>query len=256
MPEHTTFLHYLLARLPLRENAENLGHSLVAGEPVHYRGLEPVFMAMVLMLAVILLASEVRGTYRRLRVASVPDSELTLRTFFEVFFGFFYDMAKDIMGPANAKRYFPLIGSSAIFIFVSNAMALVPGFNPPTSSLNVTFGCALLVFVMFNYYGFKENGLAYLKHLVGPSIWLAPLMIPIELISICVRPVTLSVRLMLNMAVDHLLAAIFFGLFALLLPIPLFFLGIIVIVVQTLVFCLLTSIDIARATEKHEEAHH
>lgn len=255
MPEHTTFLHYLIARLPLRENAANLGRSLVGNQPVHYRGLEPVLMALVLMFVVILLASEVRGTYRRLRVSTVPESELTLRTFFEVFFGFFYDLAKEIMGPKNAKRYFPIIGASAIFIFVSNATALVPGFNPPTSSLNVTFGCALLVFLLFNYYGFKENGLGYLKHLAGPSPWLAPLMFPIELISVLVRPVTLSVRLMLNMAVDHLLAAIFLGLFALFLPIPLFFLAIIVIVVQTLVFCMLTSIYIALATEK-QEGHH
>jgi F-type H+-transporting ATPase subunit a len=251
MPEHTTFLHYLLARLWLRENAENLGKSL-AGHRVEYRGLEPFFMAALVMVFIVLLSAEVRSTFRRLKQATLPEETLTLRTFFEVFFGFFYDLAKETMGPKNAKRYFPIIGASAIFIFVSNSLALVPGFNPPTGNLNITAGCALLVFLLFNYYGIKEHGWSYFKHLAGPNKYLAPLMVVVETISLCVRPITLSIRLMLNMAVDHMLAAIFLGLFALFLPIPLFFLGIIVILVQTLVFCLLTTIYIGLATEKQE----
>jgi len=196
----------------------------------------------------------VRDQYRRLNESVIPDDTLTLRTFFEAFFGYFYDMAKDVMGPANAKRYFPLIGGSAAFIFFSNALSLVPGFNPPTSSLNVTMGCALLVFLSFNYYGLKENGWAYLTHLAGPKWYLAPLVFPIEVISTCVRPVTLSIRLMVNLAVDHLLGSIFLGMVALLVPIPLQFLAIIVVTVQTLVFCLLSCIYIGLATEKAE--HH
>ena len=74
------------------------------------------------------------------------------------------------------------------------------------------------------------------------------------MISTCVRPVTLSIRLMVNMAVDHLMASIFIGLVALFVPIPLMLLGIIVVVVQMLVFCLLSSIYIGLATEKAD--HH
>jgi F-type H+-transporting ATPase subunit a len=257
MPEHTTFLHYLLSLLPLRENAENLGKSFIGGHTVEYRGLEPFFMALTVVVLIVALAVWARSTYRKLKLAVQPEDKLTVRTFFEVFFGFFYDLASESMGPKNAKRYFPIIGSSAIFIFVSNALALVPGFSPPTSSLNITFGCALLVFILFNYYGIKENGWAYFKHLAGPNPYIAPLMVIIETISLCVRPFTLAMRLMLNMAVDHMLVAIFLGLFALFLPIPLFFLGIIVILVQTMVFCLLTIVYIGLATERQEghEAH-
>jgi F-type H+-transporting ATPase subunit a len=164
-------------------------------------------------------------------------------------------MAKDVMGPVNAKRYFPLIGGSAAFIFFSNAIGMIPGFNPPTSSLNVTLGCAALVFIAFNYYGLKENGWGYVAHLAGPKWYLAPLIFPIELISTCIRPITLSIRLMVNMAVDHLVGAIFLGLIAVFIPIPLSFLALIVVAVQTLVFCLLTSIYIGLATEKHEHEH-
>jgi F-type H+-transporting ATPase subunit a len=122
-----------------------------------------------------------------------------------------------------------------------------------TSSLNITLGCALVVFVLFNLYGLKENGLGYVKHLMGPAWYLAPLIFPVEVISLCVRPVTLAIRLMLNMAVDHLILSIFLGLVALLVPVPVMLLGCLVIIVQTLVFTLLTCIYIGLATE--HEAH-
>ena len=257
MPEHTSFFHYLLSSFPdaFKQNAKNFGTTFLSGNPLGYKDFEPVFAAAFIMLFIVYLAAELRSTYRDLKASAVPEDKLTLRTFFEVFFEYFYDLAKGVMGPKNAKRYFPLIGSSAIFIFVANAIGLVPGFNPPTSSWNVTIGCALLVFVLFNYYGIRENGWGYLKHLAGPTPALAPLLFPIEVISLLVRPVTLSIRLMLNLTVDHLLVSILMGMYALFLPIPIFFLGLIVIVVQTLVFCLLTSIYIGLATE-HQEAHH
>jgi len=255
MPEHTGFLTYLLAKLPgLRENARNLGRSFIGHHQLDYRGVEPIFMSLLVILIFVVLAVQVRNQYRKMDEAVIPEDRLTLRTFFEVFFGFFYNMAKDVMGAENAKRYFPLIGGSAAFIFFSNASAMIPGFNPPTSSLNVTVGCALLIFIAFNYYGLKENGWAYIAHLAGPKWYLAPLVFPIELISTCVRPVTLSVRLMVNIAADHLIASIFLGLIALVIPVPLMFLAVIVIVVQTMVFCLLSCIYIGLATEKAD--HH
>jgi len=263
MPEHTSLIHYLLNNLgELPKQSHNLGGTLM-GHHTGYRELEPLFMATLVMLSIIYLASEVRLTLRDLKESYKPEEELTMRTFFEVFFGYFYAMTKDVMGAKNAKRFFPLIGASAIFIFVSNAMGLVPGFLPPTSNLNITAGCAATVFVAFNYYGLKENGVEYLKHMAGWGVFdnffanlaLACLMFPIEFISLCVRPVTLAIRLMLNMAVDHLLVSIFMGLFAIFLPLPLLLLGCIIIAVQTLVFCLLTAIYIGLATEHHEEAH-
>jgi F-type H+-transporting ATPase subunit a len=256
MPEHTSLLTYFLALFPaLRDNAHNLGQSFPPpGHDVEYRGLEPIFASLLVMGLIVFLAAFVRGEFRNLEDSVVPDETLTTRTFFEAFVGYFYNMAKDVMGARNTKRYFPIIGGAALFIFFSNCTALVPGLNPPTSNLNVTFGCALFVFIAFNYYGIKENGWGYLAHLAGPVWYLWWLVFPIELISTCVRPVTLSIRLFINMAVDHLVGAIFLGMIALFVPIPLMFLGIIVILVQTLVFCLLTSIYIGLATE-HAEHH-
>ncbi len=255
MPEHTTFITYLLSKFPaLQENAQNLGRTVVYGQEPSWRSFEPIVTALLVVLVILGLALRARTKLAKVDEAVIPDDKLTLRTFMEAFVGYFYNMTKDVMGPKRAKRYFPVIGAASLFIFLSNLMGFIPGFAPPTSSLNITLGCALVVFILFNFYGLQANGLGYIKHLAGPKWYLAPLVFPIELISTCVRPVTLSVRLMVNMAVDHLLVGIFVGLVALFVPVPLMFLGMIVVVVQTVVFCLLTAIYIGLATE-HEEQH-
>jgi len=242
-----------LSKFPaLQHNAENIGYSFIGHHDPTWRSFEPVVTSILVILLVTALALRTRATLADVDRAVVPDERLTLRTFMEAFISYFYGIARDVMGPKRAKRYFPIIGGAACFIFFSNLMALVPGLAPPTSSLNVTLGCALCVFIVFNYYGLQANGFDYVKHLAGPKWYLAVLIFPIELISTCVRPVTLSIRLMVNMAVDHLLGTIAIGMVALLVPVPLMFLGAIVIVVQTLVFALLTSIYIGLATE-HED---
>ena len=70
----------------------------------------------------------------------------------------------------------------------------------------------MVSFLAFNYYGFKVQGPAYLKHFMGPILWLAPLMIVLELVGTLVRPVSLGLRLFGNLFGDHLVLEIFTGL--------------------------------------------
>jgi F-type H+-transporting ATPase subunit a len=256
MPEHTSFFSYLIAMFPaLGQNMENLGHTAF-GKPVGPHSAEPLVSSLFVVGLILLLAVATRAKIANLDEAVIPDEKLSLRTFMEVFVNYFYGLMKDMMGATRAKRYFPVVGTLALFIFFSNLIGIIPGILPPTSSLNITAGCAGIVFILFNYYGIKENGLGYFKHLMGPVWWLAPLIFPIELLSLIIRPITLAVRLMLNMAVDHLLVSIAFGIFALLLPVPILMLSTLVIAVQVLVFCLLTSIYITLATEHEEHDSH
>jgi F-type H+-transporting ATPase subunit a len=258
MPEHTSFFSYLLAQFPaLKQNMSVFGESFLGHEPVDVHGAEPLFSSFVVMLIVLGLALLVQPALARKEQAAIPETKLTLRTFFEVWIGYWYGLMKDMMGPRRAKQYFPLVGSLSVFIIFSNVLGLIPGFTPPTSNWNVTLGCAAIVFVMFNYYGLKENGVSYLKHLFGP--WLGWPFVPVNLLlfvvetfSLFIRPLTLSIRLMLNMAVDHLLVTIMLGMVALFLPVPVLILSTLICVVQVLVFCLLTSIYITLATE-HED---
>ncbi len=258
MPEHTSFFSYLIAHFPaFAQNAHHLGNWFVSGKPVGTRGLEPIVASLFIMLLLVGLALGIRKQLLDYDKSVVPETKLTVRTFFEVFVGFWYGTMKDMMGPKRAKQYFPLVGSLACFILFANALGMIPGFNPPTSTWSITMGCAIVVFVMFNYYGLKANGFAYIKHLFGPYIgwWAIPinlLLFIIEVVSTLIRPLTLSIRLMLNIGVDHLLVTIMLGMIALFLPIPVLILSTLVVIVQVMVFCLLTSIYIALATE-HDE---
>ncbi|MBN2193674.1 MAG: F0F1 ATP synthase subunit A [Polyangiaceae bacterium] len=255
MPEHSTWLTFVLAHMKetLTANLSLIGDSIIGNEAPEWTSFEPIAAAVLTALAIVVMALLVRTKLDDVERAVVPEEHLTLRTAFEVFLEYFYDLAKSVMDEERAKRYFPVIGTSALFVFSCNVLALLP-INPvATSSLNITLGCALVVFVLFNAYGLMVNGWGYLKHLAGPSPYLAVLIFPIEVISLCVRPITLAVRLMLNMAVDHLIFLIFLGIFPLVIPLPVQFLGIIIVIVQTLVFTLLTTIYIGMATE--HEAH-
>ncbi len=256
MPEHASWLTLLLAHAKdtLSHNASAIGDSVVGHHPATWQSFEPITASIIVALLVILVGLSVKARLSDANEAVVPDDQLTLRTFMEAFLGYFYDLAKSVMDAERAKKYFPIIGTAATFVFFSNIMALIPGLPVATSSLNITLGCALVVFLYFNFVGIQSNGMGYIKHLMGPKIWLAPLILPIEVISLCVRPVTLAVRLMLNMAVDHLILSIFLALVAVFVPLPVMALGIVVVIVQTLVFTLLTSIYIGLATE-HEEHH-
>lgn len=256
MPAHSSWLTFLLAHMrdTLDHNAHAFGATVLGKKPADWHSFEPIVTSLLVMLLLVALASRVRGELADAKAAAVPQDRLTLRTFFEVFLGFFYDMARNVMDAERAKKYFPLIGTAACFVFFANVLALIPGMPVATSSLNITLGTALVVFVLFNLYGLKTQGMAYVKHLAGPVVLLSPLIFSIELISLCVRPITLAVRLMLNIALDHLILTIFVGLVAVLLPLPVMMLGVVVVVVQTIVFSLLTCIYVGLATE--HEAHH
>ena len=257
MPDHSSLLTFVLAwfRGTLERNLWLLGDTLMGNEPPEWTSFEPLAAAILTALLILFMTWVVRSRLRDPESAVVPDEKLTVLTFLEVFLGYFYDLAKSMMDEKRAKKYYPIIGTSALFVFFSNVMALVPGMQVATSSLNVTMGCALVVFVLFNVYGLMANGWGYVKHLFGPSVFLAPLVFVIEVISLCVRPVTLSVRLMVNMSADHLVMLGFMGLLPILVPIPVQLLGVVIILVQTLVFTLLTAIYIALATEHEAEEH-
>lgn len=257
MPEHTSFFHYLLDLFPaLKTNASRMGATVLNHKPASVDTLEPLVGVLFIVLLLIGLAYKVRGSLGDIKDNVIPEDKLTLRTFFELVIGYFYGLMKEMMGAKKAKRYFPLIGTCALFILTSNFLGMVPGMPLVTSSWTVTVACAAIVFIAFNYYGLKENGFGYVKHLAGPVWWLSPLMFPLEVFSTCLRPVTLSVRLMLNMSVDHLLLSLALGAFVLLVPIPVMILGTLVCVVQALVFCLLSSIYISLATEHEEHEGH
>jgi F-type H+-transporting ATPase subunit a len=138
---------------------------------------------------------------------------------------------------------------------VSNLIGLIPGFVPPTSNVNTTLGLGLTSFIMYNYYGFRAHGAAYLKHFLGPIWWLVVLMLPLELIDNFLRPLTLNLRLLMNMFADHLVLDIFTDLTRLVVPVVFYMLGTFVSVIQAFVFTLLSLVYVSLAVGGHGEEH-
>jgi F-type H+-transporting ATPase subunit a len=183
---------------------------------------------------------------------AVPPRKFTFRNMFEILAESLYGFVEGAMGEGGAKRFYPLIGALFIFILFANLFALIPGFSAPTDTLKTNVGIAILVFLLTHIYGVKEHGVAYFKHFLGPVPVLIPLMLPIELISHLVRPVSLSLRLMGNMLADHKVVMSFFALVPLVVPLPFLLLGLLVCFIQALVFCTLAMVYISMAIE-HEE---
>ncbi|MBI4209232.1 MAG: F0F1 ATP synthase subunit A [Deltaproteobacteria bacterium] len=177
----------------------------------------------------------------------IPHAQLGIVGFFELIVEGALGVLEGILGK-EAKYYLPLVGTVFILILFSNLIGLIPGFYSPTTNLNTTIAWASIIFILYNYYGFRAHGVAYLKHFAGPVLWLAPLMLVIEIISHLVRPVSLSLRLFLNMTGDHFVLGIFSNLTHLVIPAIFMALGVFVSLIQAFVFAMLSTIYIALST--------
>ena len=129
MPEGTTWLTYLLQylRATLAHNAHLVGKGFILGGLPTWKSWEPIITAGIVALLVILLSVRVRAKLSNTEEAVVPDDKLTLRTFMETFLGYFYDLSKGVMDADRAKKYFPIIGGSACFVFFANAFGADSG---------------------------------------------------------------------------------------------------------------------------------
>jgi F-type H+-transporting ATPase subunit a len=146
------------------------------------------------------------------RAALVPRGT---QNFLEIVLEQFVGMIDDVIG-REGRPYLPLIATLGLYILVGNLMGLVPGMAGPTTNLNTTASCAIVAFFAYHWIGIRKQGLGtYLKHFMGPVPALAPLMVPIELISHLARPLSLTLRLFGNMTGGHILLAIIFFLMGL-----------------------------------------
>jgi F-type H+-transporting ATPase subunit a len=167
------------------------------------------------------------------------------------------ELLDQVIGPYG-RRYVPVIGSFAVFILIGNLMAQIPGLGAPTESINVTGALGLTSFLYFIGSGFRQQGIGYLKHftggLQGPMlIAIGWLIFIVEILSNSVRPVTLSLRLFVNMYADEQIGhAFLFQLIAPLVPIFTIVLGVFVSFIQTFIFIMLSMVYLSE-TVPHEE---
>lgn len=180
----------------------------------------------------------------------------------EIVYEYVAGIVRDNLGE-DGMKYFPWVFSLFIFILVLNLIGMIPGNFTVTSHIIVTFALAAMVWLVATLIGFAKHGLGYLKLFVpeGVPLWLMPVIIPIELISYFIRPISHSVRLFANMMAGHTMLKVFAG-FAVSLPVwgkiaPVGFmvaftgLEFLVAFLQALIFTVLTCIYLNDAVNMH-----
>jgi F-type H+-transporting ATPase subunit a len=179
------------------------------------------------------------------------DNPGPLQHVFEGVHGFINSQSEEIIGH-HSSEYTPYLAALGYYILISNLIGLVPGFESPTgASPSVPLGCAILSFFYYHAQGFKHAGAKYIAHFAGPMPVLAPLMVPIEIISHLARVLSLTIRLYANMFAGDMVTLVFFSLVP--IGIPILFLGLHIGVsfLQTYIFVLLVTVYLqgAVATE-------
>ena len=202
--------------------------------------------ALLVTVLLIVLALLGRRSLRRAPAPVVPEAKLSLGNLLELSVELVMGLVDGIIG-RKGRKFVPLFGSFFIFILTANLMGLIPGFSPPTSNINTTLGLGIVSFLAYNIFGVRAHGAGYIKHFMGPVLFLAPLFVVLEGVSHLVRPVSLSLRLFGNMFGDHLAVEIFTDLTKVGVPVVFYFLGTLVALIQAFVFTLLSVIYVSMA---------
>lgn len=203
-------------------------------------------LAMELLVFVFLLA-----LFLLVRSRLSVESPGGLQHAFEGIEGFVLGQSHEIIGHYS-EGYTPFFALIFIFILTCNLIGLIPGFESPTGVPSVPLGCAICSFLYYHTQGFKHAGIGYLKHFLGPIPALAPLMLPIELISHTARLLSLTVRLWANIFAGDLITLVFFSMIPIGVPIVFSGLHIVVAILQAYVFMLLSVIYVSGAVaEEH-----
>jgi F-type H+-transporting ATPase subunit a len=185
--------------------------------PIHIGGVDVSFTnsaAVMVAVAILITVFMLFGIRKR---AVVPGR---MQGSVEFFHDYVHGLIAENIGPAG-RKYFPFVFTIFIFILFLNLVGLVPSGRTSliftaTSHIIVTFAMALVVFLLATAVGFKEHGVHFLSFFVpkGVPAWLLPLMVPIEVASYFLRPITLSVRLFANMVAGHVMLAVIGGFVA------------------------------------------
>ena len=229
MEHHYYFLVEILSAIGLGHFAHEYTHVLYSW-----------FVMILLILGFLLLS---RG------IKKIPGRGQNI---LEMIVGGLEDFMVEITGP-EGRAFFPFIATIFLYVLICNLVGLVPGFFSPTANINTTLSLALCTFALTHIIGIKFHGVKYIKHFFGPVWAMAPIMLIIELIGHFARVMSLSVRLFGNIYGKEKVLGIIFALAGLYLaPLPILGLGILISLIQAIVFMLLSIVYFAVAME---EAH-
>ncbi len=209
-------------------------------------GVFHVVYTLLVGLFLIILIIPARKAIKNRKDPLVPDDFFSIKAFFENFIAALTYLSDLVIG-SQGRGFVPFFATIFLFIWLNNLLGLLPGMSSATANLNTTFALGVFSFLVYNIYGFKEHGFSYLKQLMGPVLFLAPMMFIIELISHLVRPLSLGLRLYGNMMGDHTVLSIFLDLTPYVVPVIFYFLGFFVCTMQAFIFTILSMVYISIA---------
>lgn len=205
------------------------------------------YMSMEILVILLLVAAAAL-----IRSSLSVEKPGNLQLGFEAIYSFLKDQAHEIIGHGY-QRYVPFFVTVFIFVLASNLLGVVPTFESPTMFYYVPAGIAICSFVYYNTMGFREMGVVkYLGHFAGPMWWLAWFMFPLEIISHCIRPVSLTIRLFANMFAGEQVTIGFMSLLPYIVPVVFMGLHVFVSFIQAFIFTVL-SIAYVGGAVAHEE---
>ena len=198
------------------------------------------WVAMVVIIIISWLAT---------RKISVEPPISRWQNFLEMVIQVLRDQIRDVTNQ-NTDRYLPFLGTLFIFIALSNILAIIPGYQPPTGSLYTTSALAICVFFAVPIFGILQQGVGkYLKRYIQPSVF----MLPFNIIGELSRTLALAIRLFGNMMSGTLIAGILLSIAPLFLPIIMNGFGLLVGVIQAYIFFILATVYIGSATRAEKE---
>lgn len=168
----------------------------------------------------------------------------------ELVYDFIHASAEEVVGH-DGPKYMAFFGTIFLFILFMNLIGLIPGFDSPTMYPMVPLGMAVATFLFYHAAGIRANGPGYIKQFMGPMIWLAPLVLVIEIISHFARPLSLTVRLFANMFAGEQVYLTFIALTKIIVPVIFIGLHLFVSFLQAYIFMVLAMVYVGGAVS-HE----
>ncbi len=240
MEGHFSWYGFLLTKVPdLGERIHHLG--------ISYESFDALAGAIFVTILIVVFSLAGRAALGKGEAAVRPASTLTVKGFFEAFVEFINGIIDMVIGH-HGKHLLPLFGAIFFYVAFNNLIGLLPGFPAATSNMNATLSLGLFSFVVYNTIGVMHGGWHYLAHFAGPVWWMAWLLLPIELISHMVRPLSLGIRLSVNMTADHTILGTFIDLTKVGIPVIFYGMGTFVSLLQAFVFTMLSMVYVMMAT--------
>lgn len=233
--------------------------------PMDIGGVDISFTNSSLWMVLGLIVSTMFFMIASRKRAMVPDR---LQASAEYMYEFLAKIVKDNIG-SDGKQYFPFVFSIFLMVFMCNALGLIPMSFTPTSHIVTTFSIAMVVFLFVTIMGFVKNGTEFFS-VFAPSGVPGPillLVVPLEMISFCIRPITLAIRLAVNMVAGHLILKVFAGFGPMLVTlgvagialgsvpvmvnVAVYALELLVAFIQAYIFAILTSVYLKDTVDLH-----